>query len=920
MPGKPRPIVAHAALALLMAAPLGLIACTGTPTGVNHAAAATADIPDPIRALEARAELETLNPAEPADPQLLREINPDMRPPLVPGTPEYQRAVMDPDEIEIDDSVLGLGEGQAAEKVDGQRRAQALKLYARARTQRQNGRLEQAADTLRQAIRVDPSSPAIHRELGDTLIVSGDLVGAVRAFERGVELGDRSPRALVHIASHASTRNDHERVMALTTLALNDPAIDDHPMARAIAGTLLGNAQISAGYLRAGAQTLEEALGSFDSGSRDLRWRREIIQIIGQRSQLWVVVGDAWASVGAHGRAAEAYGRAAGGQDEPPVALIGRQIAAKLRAGQPAGAGLLLLEHMQNSVGDLGATEQRWARALCDARGMGELLSGAVAKLAQRPGLTPSIRRSLLAMEVSCLDTDDALARIASGGDETNNPAAIARVLGGIDNAEERYRAAAGLLETNPLIARAVAAALIQARTAPTRILDEHRRARSQGAQLLNTSIGLAIGRADLVGHLGSLEVEDAAERGTVWLSLHAQALALTGRWEAAGALGDELDLRADAGDADAGGELASTLLILQHPGRAWELARRLGDDVDASTGALALAGRIAQMLRRHDEAAAYLGRAHELDPYDANIAEQLVLLRGASSPAADEEELQRIVRRLGTHRPRSTLFGLMRASELARNSMVREAEALLLELNDQYPMAEVGHDLLLSIWKTQQTQGDEDALSEGIAWLGQQLETQPNSTGTAQTLARAHFELDEYERALAVLENAYTRTGSFEIARLIERLLNEQLSRPEEADAHVVGRLGGLTGVDHTIEYAAYLADRGTREAGVEMLELLGANLPGDITLLPGQVDQLSRVVLTLAESSGALDNRGVVLDTIAVIEERVPAIDFQLARVKVLLMVQGSGLDLEELIAVIDGHLEQIDDEESRQLLRAL
>ncbi len=911
--------------AVMTASCAGLISCAGS-WDAGRVVRDASGIEDPIATLETRARLQLGRPAPTPGGGVLARIVPDAAPALTPGSPPYQRAMTEPGDIELGAVVPGKG-ADDAEGVEPEQRAQGVKLYARARALRQAGRADEAIEVLRRAERVDPGSPAVQRELGDALMGKGDQAGAVSAYERGIELGDRSARALVHAASLAAARGDQDRIMVLTTRALDDPEIDASPMARSIAMTLLGNARIDAGYLLAGASTLEEALRSFDSGSRDGRWRHEIVRILSQRVSLWIKAGDAWGAIGDHERAQSAYAQADADGGDAPVGLVGRRLAGFLRQGRPCRAALLLLDHIQNRVGDLGPEERVWAHELARLPSVGDLLGDAIGQLSGREGLTPSIRRSLFALRVGASSTDRALALIGDAGLDADTPAALASVLGRIEDPDDCYEAAVGLLRSNPGIAQSLAGALARTAVSPVGLLRSHRKAAGEAAELLNTAIGIDLGRADLVAHLETLDTGALAERSTPWLAAHAQALALTGRWERARQLAGELERRAGdtlGADDDAVRRLASTRLVLQEPGAAWSLARTLGDDADATVRDLVVGAQIARLLGEREAAVSYLERASEHDPYDANILEQLMLLRapgvGVGGEGADDgRELQEIVRRLGANRPRSSLFGLLRANDLARNSMAGQAEALLLTLNAQRPGMEIGYDLLLSIWKTRQTQGDEGALSRGARWLADRLSEHPNSNQTALTLAKLHFELEEYEKALGVLERAYARTGSFELARAAEQLLGAQLDRPGEAQEHLAARLGDQRGVDPTIEYAGALARRASEEGDRLLLGAL-ANLPPDITLLPAQVGQLSQVVYTLADQSEERDNAETLGRTIGVIESRTGVLDFNLARIKLLLLAQQPRPDLDELLAVTMAHAAQMDTEERRRALEAL
>ncbi len=888
---------------------------------------ATAHIENPIRTLEARAELEALNPTPRGSDALISSIIPDAPPELDAGSPAYQRAMREPAAIyaQVHETINLPPPPRTG--LDPQLQSRAAKLYAQARALRQTGQIPQAVAILEQAAQLDPGSSSIQRELGDALIIANDRAGALTAFERALELGDRSPRAMVHLAARASEQGDHQRVIWLTSQALGDGSIRNHPLARSIAGVLLGTAEINAGYLKAGAQTLGDALQSFNTRSRDLRWKHEIIQIMSQRGRLWMLAGDAWASIGAHQRAQEAYAKA-GSSEQLPMALVARQIAWSLRQGQPARASLIFLDHLQRAATDLGVEERQWARALGSIEGIDDVLGPGIAELGKRQGLTPSIRRALLGVELEALDTDRAIARLGSAGLDAKDATLCLRILRRIEDDDKRFIAAATILETNPGIAKAIASGMIRTLEHPVEFMHAHANPRTATQELLMAAMGIGLGRADLIEHLDTIELDDIGQASIDWLGAHAQSYALRGQWAQAARLTDELALRLgdddgrdDDSDRAPARRLASALLIAQRPDAAWALVAELADDADASAEDLLLGAQIAQMLQKYESGAAYLERALELDPYNERVYEQLFVLRSSSSPIGDEDELQYLVRQLGTTRPRSGFFGLLRANELARNGLISQAESLLVELNNQHPEREIGYDLLMSIWKTQSTQGQgqRQALALGIEWLEDRLASDPNSTQGILAVAQGLYELDAHQRAMDLLTRGYARTGSFELARAIEQLLAGVLEDPQAADAHAVARLKELKGIDPTIEYANLLAKKAESVGTEPLVELLGSNFPVGLALLPAQSLQLDQVLFTLTRQLEALDHTQQVLDVLGVIETHTKRLSPALVRIKMLLITQLPRFDMDQLVETIHQASEYTQRNEDRSALRS-
>lgn len=891
--------------------------CSAHQTNPQRVISATAQIEDPIRTLEARAELELLSPSPQASDELLISIIPDASAELLIGSPEYQRALTEPDQVL---SLLGdrfEPEPTQREDIEPDRIALAIKLYTQARSLRQTGQGEEAIELLEQAARLDPGSSSVQREIGNTLVLSNDRAGALLAFERAITLGDRSPRAMVHLASHESSRGNHERVIWLSTQALQNRSINDHPMARSIAGVLLGIAQIESGFLKAGSQTLSDALDSFDTSSRDLRWKREIIEIMSQRSQLWIVTGDAWASMNAHHRAQEAYTKAGLGVDRPPTALIARQLASALRQGHPANASLLFLDHLQSNATDLSSQEHRWAKALGSIEGINDVLGGALSELGNHPRLPASVRRSLLSIEIETLDLDQGVLALSNAGLDADDPIVCLHLLSRIIDEHERYNASALILEHNPSISRSIASALSRTLAHPVEFFSKHRDPKTQAHELLIASLGIGLGRADLVEHLSSIPTHELDAYSAQWVGVHAQASALVGRWEESTALLNELIIRGADGSSDPStdGLLASTLMVMQQPTRAWELIEPRANDADADLEDLLLGAKIAQRLEHFESAAAFLERASELDPYTESIYEQLFLLRSSGSPIGNEEDLRHVVRQLSTNRPRSALFTLIRANELARNGLIDESETLLRALNNDHPYSEIGYDLMLSIWKTWSTQGRPDALDDGIRWLESRLIDNPNSVETINRITQGLIELDQRDRALDLLNDGFTRTGSFELARLLE-----QLGYQQDDGSAIIGRLAELHGIDATIELASYHATRGTAQSSKLLLELLHSNLPTTIELLPAQSIQLAKVVFVLAESIESLNHETDLLDLISIIETRSPRLSFQLARIKILLLASLRELDMDELITSVNLAAANAETDEQRNMLKAL
>jgi tetratricopeptide (TPR) repeat protein len=878
---------------------------------------ATQNIEDPIRVLEARAELETINPLPPVDDALIRRLLQDSMDALTPGTEAYRKALLRADQIELQ-SVPGLTlTAEEPEPISAQRQSHALKLYTRVRLLRQTGQLEQAIEGTLRAIEIDPNSALLHRTLGDTYSDLGDSFSADQAYTRAVELGDRSASTLVALASSAYARNDNQRVMSLCTTALQQPRTDD-PVAQALAGIMLGNAQIRIGYLRAGAESLESALLGFSPENGNTRWRQQIIQIQGRRPALWVMIGDAWSRIGSHARAAEAYARAAELSNGSTGGLTSRRIAEHLREGHPATGALLLIDHVLKYTNDLSPQEGEWVEVLASLPSLNRTINDAIRSIrTQQPESRMQTRRALMGLEIRGLAPEDGLDRLASGGEDARNADAITTVLMSVTDADSRLKRAIELVDRNPVCVLEVADALLQLPASPSDVLGSL--IADQDAVLLSAAMAQRMGRPDL---LPEMELGgDAPELSNIELSILASVSAGDGRWDAAYSLVDELFQRADTGDIDAMRNSTSAAISLQDPERALRYAQRVATESQATTDDLLKLARVANTLGDYELARETLDRALVLAPSDTRIAEQLVRMHGVGGVFEDESTLREVIRRVGEAAPRSLFFAQLRAADLARNGLLGEAESLLIQLNEQRQGDIVGDDLLLSIWKTQETQGNTEALDRGAGWLAVRLSEYPAAIRAGLALAQIYYEREAYDDALSLLEQVRQQTRSMEVARVHEQLLNET-GETEQALAYTDERIGTDGGIDAAIEYMQLLA----RFGGVEAIELkaieLARAVPEGIELYPTQVQQLSQIVFTLAERAETPGIDGPMLRVVNLIENRTGSLSFFMARTKILLLSRqpAKSLDLDELINIVSGYAAQFEDRSQQRQLESL
>ncbi len=908
--------------------------CASSQSNLDRIIQATEHINDPMRTLEARAELELGQTYSPIDEAQRLVFLPNSPSPIQMGTARYRKAMLKPDAVisSLDSAArTPPPDNTDVTPTDPRRVKQATKLYTQARALRQQGQQREAIELLGQAIELDPASASSARELGDCLILTNDRVGALVAFERAYSLGERNPRMLVHLASLEASRGNRQRAILLAHQARQSPGMNRFPMANAIAGIIEGTAKIDDGYLRSGSLVLAESLDLFNDRSRDVRWKREIIEIVNQRSSLWLRIGDAWNALGANDQATHAYQRASLNTNQSTRSLVARNLVSLLENGREANAAILFLDYLENNATKLMPQDLQWARTLSAYPSVGDTLGMAICSLADQSE-TPSLGRSLAAIGLEALTLDQAILQIIAFENIRVDQPILIPLFDRAGNDAEQVLLSKRILQANPNLAQDLASALVLTVQDPIAVLKANPGASDSTSQLLAAAIGVSLGRADLIDHLDQFDQTDLstfAEHSSAWLWVHARANALSGRWASANAMINELESRLSRStdtesDLQLARHLASALLVGGRSSDAWSMIQPIANSADASIEDLLLGASIAHTLSHRASSAAFLERAIELDPYDEIAYQQLLLVRAPTGQNDDPEDLKIIIRQLAGTRPHSPVLQMIRANELAQAGYLDEAQARIVELNTQNPYAQLGLDFLLSLWKTMSVGKNPDALSDGVHWLQSQLDEHPNGVERSLRTAQGLLELGKPTQAITILNRCYQLTGSFEIARAIEAISND----PEInlSDDHATGlkkaqtRLVDLRGIDPVIEYASILAANATQSDTDKLIDHLNNFLPTSIELLPSQRTKLAQVVFTLARSIEQLNNEASILEVISIIDTRVQSLGFQLSRIRVLLLASLPEMNIDELVAVVIRSVEESDTDEQRDLLRAL
>ena len=774
---------------------------------------------------------------------------------LTPGTAKFSDAVRPLDEV------LASAAGRIpAPAVRGEvaMLPQIAKGYVRARSAMLNDDAAGAVAIYEQIAGASPQSTEILIGLGDAYMRLGDRGQAVDAYLRAVELGDRTIRALVYGAMGST--NDPDRVIELGAVAWGDGEVsgeDEDLAGRLLGGVMLGRALIEDGQLAAGAEVMTRAMGMLDGDTaRDPRFRRELIQLYTQRAEQYASLGDAWMMLEQPARALEVYELARGLAGDEPIELMARRVAAELLAGHSGLAAMGMIDWIDAHPGDDSGLLHHLVGIVGEHALVGGLLKDSIAQRMRDAKLPVSHRRALLGLMLTLEHDRDASALVLSGVDPVIvSPVACARVLGMFDAGADRLGAVMGMVERSPSIGAMVVPAWIRL---DGRALESLAGVTgdSETAELVRCLIVDDLQRPDLLEGLSSIDGDSLEDRSTAWLIAHARAAVLSARWELADALFAACSTRAMNGAEHS--FYVDTLMVANRSDEAVDAAETRAQSADGNTADWLVLARMHQQAGDGSGMVGALEMALELDPYDEGVYEQLITVLGSGGEIGDVEQLRVVTRSLGQHLPRSAMVSLIRAHEMASagaqgGEMLAQSERVLVDAHAQHRYREIGIDLLLSVWRTQMTQGDQGAVARGLAWIDAQREDMGGSIDLASAKARMMVLAGDNADAESFLEGFYQRMPSRRGGRLHEGLIRSDESRREEADRLALARLDGLVSIEDCLERLERAGGLGGLDGGLgdyDADELVPVD--GDWSYSLGESLRIVRVL-------GAVAQRGV-------------------------------------------------------------
>ena len=777
---------------------LPLASCSSTPqTSEPASVRAAGAIAEPQRRLEALAEIETLAPTRvPGSAEALaRSIDPAWPGALPPGSAEFRRASRPLEQVLLDSPVgRPVSEIEPPSPAD---RAAAASAYTRGRAARLDDDAPAAVALLEEAVELDPGSARLWEELGESRLATDDRFGAVDALTMAAELGSTNPRVMLTLASDAAARSDSDEVARWAGAAWNTPDIEQDPVHRVLAGAMLGSALLDRGDLLAGAEALSDAARTLDAHPPTPNDPAELTRLRLRRAELGFRLGDAWAALGQPTRAAEAYAQANRGDGREPLAITQRTIAALVASGRPANAALRLIDHTRAWRGDLGQEEGHWLRGLGADDRVGPPLRAVLTETVRDASIPLTARAQVLRMLVrGASDPGAGADAINDHPEAVAGPGAIADALSRVIPTQ-RTMMATRSVAAHPSLARAWAGPLVRVLDNPLGEAERMIRSRDSGERALGMALLLELDRADLAGPVVTLAPDSGADP-----FLAAALAGAGGHWDR---VDPWLDAARAAATADPAhrSDLFNALLACQRLPEAAELANAIEADPDATPEELLNAADLALAQGDFETALGRLDRAAAIDPFDERLWERRLGLRTGESPLADEAEAMRLGRELSERRPRSPLFGMLRARELAGQGQLLEACDAIMNVNAREPARDLGLVLLMQGVLAAQQQELGDRVAAVTEWANRRAEALPGSVPLAQARAQLLLGANDNERAYELLDDAFNRIGHPELARNLENVLNQRLARPDESVAHALDRLAGPQGVNASLERA---------------------------------------------------------------------------------------------------------------------
>ncbi|MFG0276275.1 MAG: hypothetical protein ACF8QF_14590, partial [Phycisphaerales bacterium] len=788
-----------------------------------------------------------------------------------------------------------------AQEISEQQRGRALRFYTAGRSRRLAGDAPGAIEDLRAAINADPGAAPPYRELGEAHRARGDRLAAVAAFREALLRDPDDLLSLIEVGLASADRGNYEvaaGLLARVWLNLDDATDAALPY---ITARDLGGALLELGYVRAGADALRRAADLPEEFTQPTSLGAGLTDVYRNQHDIWVQIGDAEARLGEFEGALGAYERAGEFPTFNPGALLPRRVYAAMRLGRPAAAASAVIGALAELAGRADTRHFRLIAYLREHSDVGPALAREIDALAaslddeQRRLVAPKLLRARSA----AMETDEAVAllrdRLALRPRDNDAIEAIYERLQ--DTGDARL-----LTETLMLIGAApmqesrYSEALLAVQPHPAALLEALPGVSSPAPpwarDLLGARLHLEAGEGEESERIARTLVQ-GERSGPAAATLLAETLIRVGRSaDASGALAmleEDSDLES----------VEARARILRALGRYAAALAPLEPLVDTNAdtlprpGDLLLAGQLAQLVERYEEAEHFYRLSIELDPALEEAHAGLIGLYAPGGPLADRVQFTEAMRTLREIAPSSRTIRWLRAQDLVAGAQYAEAERELLSLAEEEATDAIA-TLLTTLWLRT------GSAERAEAWLREKRERQPGNPVFVEQLGRVLAASGRPQEGADLLRDWLAdRPSDVGVSRQLESILRDALGQAEEADRIALDRLlRAPVSLARSVELAAVLLNRGDVESAARTLqEGLGLGDPVNDAQRDALVQLAGVIGQAALEGAGDTDARTVdpevasqLLERVAQIVEPLPG-PLHASRIGLLITLGGEG-----------------------------
>ncbi len=760
-------------------------------------------------------------------PRRLVAVPPGVEPQVLmrlKGTPEMSGR----GDLELSEALLAVSWAysdappppQGAGAVTTEARTQALRHYVRGRDAAARNRHFVSINELGKALKLDPGSPAILRQLARSYLAMGNTLNAASFYKRLLRVEPADSEALFSLGLDAFNRRRFQQAAAyLARPRLKEDSFRHDPAAGALADFYLASAIRRLGYERASIELNRRLLESLpDPLGTPTMYAERLQALYLRRGEIWRSIGDAHCRLGEYERALDVY-RYAAPLAADRDALRPRVLYANLCLGRVYSAQRALLDALDEGS-PVDEADIRLFGYLADHVDERSLLAEAVVKRSRnRPG-EPGLARAAAML----LERDAAVELLQSILDRrSDDMETFAQLVGWLasHDGDSAVALTVALTEGHPERSGRYARRLALAAPDPGELLHA-------AADLPPTPAGTAV-KSRLIAYVGGFgRAWDVAEQGL-------------GRWpgtpllvrlqiELAGALGEpELLARASAAAPD------DDVLVWLARSQAHLALGETESSVATATRGIAIAPDNAELSiakarahaahaatrtvpderRQHaDDAVAAARKAIELDPKALDAYAVLLGLYGPGGLISDRGEFVEVRQELERTSPGSRLGRRLEARGHLRQQRYERSLEVSVSLCDDDPGDTESLALAVAAWVAL------DRPEAARQWLTERLNDRPADPELLAEWVAIKQRLNQQEAAVTRLEEVLVAIPAHDwVRRLLQQLylgagqLDKALRVAEER------LLSRPRAVGRELELAVMYAQCGRREAAHERL-----------------------------------------------------------------------------------------------------